>query len=339
MNTLKKTMFLTNNNNSLFILTLEKKNNNIFGTIKSYDNKLTGDLILGIKCNEKIFKQNITFENNPFNFIISEKISLDDNINCVLLKNENNSFSTIAWGKEKSDDYKIKIINNLKQSISKISNITPSKITSTTNNQPKADLSDDIDENVTEKIINKPTPIDIIKPKENNTTNEENSSTTNNDTLIEEKSEIAVCSSELFESSDEEIEEIIDEQINNDTTEKINTNQENKKFYNMISSQIDELFDRYPREYNLEKLIDNSNWVKINFDNDDKYYVVGLIFEEDNQNIKYVCYGVPGEFNQSPPRELRGYSQWLPTDVTNPYTNGYWVMYQDAETGENILID
>ena len=57
MNTLKKTMFLTNNNNSLFILTLEKKNNNIFGTIKSYDNKITGDLILGIKCNEKIFKQ------------------------------------------------------------------------------------------------------------------------------------------------------------------------------------------------------------------------------------------------------------------------------------------
>jgi hypothetical protein len=36
---------------------------------------------------------------------------------------------------------------------------------------------------------------------------------------------------------------------------------------------------------------------------------------------------------------MREYSQWLPTDVLNPYDKGYWVMYQDADTGEKIFIN
>ena len=105
----------------------------------------------------------------------------------------------------------------------------------------------------------------------------------------------------------------------------------------MIKEQLDELFDRYPPEENLNRLVDNSYWVKINADYDNKYYVVGII--KNKQDIKYICYGVPGNYNIEPPIEMKDYSQWLPTDIKDPYTNGYWVMYQDADTGENIFIN
>ena len=68
-----------------------------------------------------------------------------------------------------------------------------------------------------------------------------------------------------------------------------------------------------------------------------KYYVVGIIYH--NHDIKYICYGVPGTYENEPPVEMRHYSQWLPTDTTDPYNNGYWVMYQDADTGENIYLN
>ena len=105
----------------------------------------------------------------------------------------------------------------------------------------------------------------------------------------------------------------------------------------MIASQLQELFDKYPAEENLSKLIDNSKWCKIVRDSDNSNYVVGIISIEND--IKYICYGVPGSYNNEPPREMQGYSQWLPTDTTDPYNNGYWVMYQDADTGENIYLN
>ena len=105
----------------------------------------------------------------------------------------------------------------------------------------------------------------------------------------------------------------------------------------MIAEQLDELFDKYPREKNLENLIDNSSWVKINHEEENKYYVVGIIYENDD--IKYICYGVPGSYYNEPQSDLRAYSQWLPVDSMNPYDNGYWVMYQDADSGENIVIN
>lgn len=142
--------------------------------------------------------------------------------------------------------------------------------------------------------------------------------------------EIAIsCASNLFESDDKEVENIIDEEIKI----KHNTTHE---FYNMIKEQLDELFERYPPEENLNQLIENSSWVKIDTDIVNKHYVVGIIMH--NNDIKYICYGVPGNYNIEPPAEMHKYSQWLPTNISDPYNNGYWVMYQDSDTGENILI-
>ena len=127
---------------------------------------------------------------------------------------------------------------------------------------------------------------------------------------------------ELFESSEEEIEQVVEQEMI-----------ESNNFFNLIGEQIDELFNKFPEDEQLNNLIPNSRWVRVNYDNDSKTYIFGLIFQGDN--VKYICYGVPSSFDVAPPPELQPYSQWLKLNDND----GFWVSYQDAETGDSIIID
>lgn len=320
MNTYKKTIFLSNKtstNKGMAILTLAKQNQGVFCTIKAYNFAKYPNAVLGIKTDKKIYKQNVNLENNIYNFFINQVIDLSQDIGCVLMDTSNNSFSPILWGSEKQENYKSQIINNLRENIQKLEMPKPKQTSPVASNSPS------------EKIIpSSPTPANLGEcyhpyghKVEIKCDNEQNKHS-------QEIAQVATLSN-LFESSDEEIEQTIDKELNESKREH--------KFYNMIASQLDELFDKYPREENLENLVENSKWVKIKYDDSEKFYVVGLIYF--NNDIKYICYGVPGDYNSEPPRELREYSQWLPTDAMQPYTQGFWVMYQDADTGENIIIN
>ncbi len=153
---------------------------------------------------------------------------------------------------------------------------------------------------------------------------------------------------QMFEI-DDNIEDVITEEINNnfevlnDNTlnpideELKNLNLGEESFYESMSDQIEDLFNSYPAEQNLEQLIPNSKWVKIDYENDGNYYVLGLIYEDIE--LKYIAYGVPGTFSENPPNGLNNYTQWLPTNPQTPTTDGYWVMYQNAQTGESVNID
>ncbi len=396
---------MTNNNNKgMGILKLERKNNNTFCSIKTYNENLSGNYILGMKLNNRIIKQNINLENNIYNFISQEIKDLDELQGCVLIQLHNGEFSPILWGNNRDKNYKANIVNSLRQSVNNISNSKIKEQTKgsfelsdkTTTEEPKTNNQNN---NKTEVILDKDIstknpssllseyttetnnkPLNQIKQnkeehlsfKLNNNTHNENNNLSikkiskltsqqhifNNEyayhpikncnnckaeTLskisLEEEPisnnnmpEIAIScnTANLFESNDDEVENLIDNEMKN----KYNSNH---NFYNMIKEQLDELFDRYPPEENLNKLIDNSFWVKINTDTDNRHYVVGIIKNEED--IKYICYGVPGNYNIEPPMEMKDYSQWLPTDIKDPYNNGYWVMYQDADTGENIFIN
>ena len=396
MNTIKKIMFMSSNdkNNGMGILKLERKNNNTFCNIKTYNNIKSGTYILGLKLNNKIIKQNINLENNFYSFLSPEIKELEDLQGCVLIELQDGEFKPILWGNNKDKNYKANIINSLRQSINNISNskIKENKIISNnsiTHNQTQNNKQEYINNTTTNSTENNYTntnepPINNSTQKEeqltfcsyqdnntsmanitnNNISNKKLSKLTcqqkllntecvyhpiknNNNSSIETLSKISLeeelinnnsipeiaisCSaSNLFESSDDEIENTIDNELKNES-------KTTHEFYNMIKEQLDELFDRYPPEENLNKLIDHSSWVKISTDIVNKYYVVGII--KHNEDIKYICYGVPGNYNIEPPIEMRDYSQWLPTDITDPYNNGYWVMYQDSDTGENIFIN
>ena len=104
-------------------------------------------------------------------------------------------------------------------------------------------------------------------------------------------------------------------------------------FYESVSDQLQKLFDKCERYTALEKLLPDSRWIKVDYDTSGRYYLVGLIGDP----VRYMCYGVPGEYSPEPPPELAGYCQWLAADPNDPAGKGFWIMYQDGVTGKSIL--
>ena len=110
-------------------------------------------------------------------------------------------------------------------------------------------------------------------------------------------------------------------------------------FYEQIKNQIETLFEKYERETVLEKLVFNSKWVKVNYDESSNFYVIGLIFNEENNRVEYIAYGLPSKNKNLPPEDLKEYSQWLPINVLDEQGEGFWVVYQEAENGETIKVN
>lgn len=111
--------------------------------------------------------------------------------------------------------------------------------------------------------------------------------------------------------------------------------EEKPKFIDEIKGQIDKLFNSSPSENFLEEMIPSSKWVRVEFDGEGDYYILGLIYDEEGK-VKYVCYGVPGIYQKTPPIQLSGYPVWFPLDSEKRESFGYWLTYQDAESGESI---
>ena len=106
-------------------------------------------------------------------------------------------------------------------------------------------------------------------------------------------------------------------------------------FYTKMKDEIEGLLSAYPKESALCALIEESKWVKINY-GDDKYYVFGVIYSGGNP--QYLCYGVPSDGGANPPESMAGLASFLPAKADGS-GGGYWVMYQDAQTGASIKID
>ncbi len=109
-------------------------------------------------------------------------------------------------------------------------------------------------------------------------------------------------------------------------------------FYSLIQPQLDELFARFPHFRELEDLVKNTEWVKVNYSDDgSQHYILGKLY--DGGVVTHLCYGIPAPSRSTaPPPSLVDYCQWLPLSVAAPDGEGYWVMYQNAETGENVRL-
>lgn len=106
-------------------------------------------------------------------------------------------------------------------------------------------------------------------------------------------------------------------------------------YYEQVSDQIEKLFTEGTRETELESLMPHTKWVRVDFSGDGRFYVVGLVGDKPD----YICYGLPADYTPEPPDEISGYCGWLPLDVRNPQGKGYWLLYQDADTGESVTTD
>lgn len=108
---------------------------------------------------------------------------------------------------------------------------------------------------------------------------------------------------------------------------------EQNPYFLTVKSQLENLLLKFDKEENLERLIFNSKFVKINY-SESKYYVVGVIYENDVE--KYICYGVPSTYSEVPPKELDGFCSFIPSSVFNVKGEGYFMMFQDAVSGECV---
>lgn len=104
-------------------------------------------------------------------------------------------------------------------------------------------------------------------------------------------------------------------------------------FYEKIWHKLEEMFDIYQHDSVLEDLVYDSAWIRIPYE-DDGYYVVGVI--SDDGKPVFICYGIPQDKMTRPDKEIEDSCEWLPIDKSDVSGRGYWLVYQDAMTGENI---
>lgn len=107
-------------------------------------------------------------------------------------------------------------------------------------------------------------------------------------------------------------------------------------YYDQVKGELSDLFSAHPAEEELEKCVPLSRWAKVTFARN-KYYTVGVI--NDEKRPKYICYGVPAEKRGEPPEALKGKCSFLPLSLFEPDGKGYWMMFQDAETGQCVKIE
>lgn len=102
-------------------------------------------------------------------------------------------------------------------------------------------------------------------------------------------------------------------------------------FYEKVKDEAERIFADYPKCEELESVVEHSRWAKVTYGKG-KHYVFGIIYAEDRP--AYICYGVPSSNPDKPPQSLKGAAGYIPVQG-----GGYWVMYQDARTGDSIKID
>lgn len=332
MSTLIKTIILNNNTvknfNAMAVITLSQENNSVYGTLKAYNLNIKDNLVLGIAQNKKqVLKQNISLiNNNVYNFKLNN-INLNLPLACVLVQDTPTEVIPLMWANEKND-LKTEIMNNFAEL--KMQNITPKINEVITQSQPKKeniDLSEMFDishEEEIEEVINSELGNDCFTNEKTDYFNGVKPNYVNNET-------------ENYDNVSAKFETANNQTISNPIEDELkNYEFSEETFYESMSEQIEDLFNKYPAETNLENLIPNSKWVKIDYENNGNYYVLGLIYEDIE--LKYICYGVPGKYAETPPNGLSNYSQFLPLNPESP-EDGYWVMYQNAINGESVAVD
>ena len=280
--------------------------------LHTYNVDFDKPLLLGIAVDRKFFKINIKNGNlKSFNFDLDFEIKSGDKISAVLLDVKQSDYDIVLWGSTE--------INN--------------------NWQTQLELMIDRENLVKKPIVQKfESDFSVF---ENDDLNEEKQ-----DVFENENQKVVFAENENNDNltGDVELEEYIDKVIElADEQEKSDEKPFEEPvadlpmFYKRLSPQIDKMFQNNQEEKILSEIIPNSKFCKVDFDDGSGYYVFGVIYEAGLP--KYLCYGLPAKKDAKPPKELSDFYQWLPLDLSNENDDGFYIMYQDAETGKNISVE
>ncbi len=108
--------------------------------------------------------------------------------------------------------------------------------------------------------------------------------------------------------------------------------QKEPKYYSSIKEKLLPLFEKYTPISALTAIIPSSNWVKVPY-GENKHYAVGTV--KENNVVKYLCYGVPGVYGVKP-KGFESYSYFIPISLFNLLGEGYWCVFQEAESGKRV---
>ena len=120
-----------------------------------------------------------------------------------------------------------------------------------------------------------------------------------------------------------------------DTSPCDNSKQTGTWYSENVKQKIEEIFNKYPPISALTDIIPQSKWAQIPYSNN-KFYIVGTVSE--NEVVKYVVYGVPGDKNHVP-KGFERYSRFIPESIFNLESNGFWCIFQSAENGMQVCPD
>lgn len=127
--------------------------------------------------------------------------------------------------------------------------------------------------------------------------------------------------------------EVLKDYEEKEVPEEVVTNEEENAFFKQIEKSLNALFESYPRDNLLENAIENSCFVRVDYENTGDYYSVGYIMEDNAP--KYICYAIPCSAGSPPPANMDNFSQYLSIDDEK----GYYIMYQSAKDGETIFVE
>ena len=104
-------------------------------------------------------------------------------------------------------------------------------------------------------------------------------------------------------------------------------------YYRAVKGEIDELFEKYPRDQTLVGAFSCSEWVRVKGEENAPEYLVGVIY--DDGKAKYICYALFAEDKSSPPEEIKDACTFVPVSAFAE-DKGFFVIFQSATTGECI---
>lgn len=108
---------------------------------------------------------------------------------------------------------------------------------------------------------------------------------------------------------------------------------ESEGYYRTVKHEIDELFQKYPKDNTLQGAFGCSEWVRVKGDQAKPEYLVGILYEDGL--AKYVCYALRAVDPNAPPEELKEVCTFVPVSPLLG-SAGYFVIFQSASTGECV---
>lgn len=321
----KKSIVLSDideNSNRKAVLSLEENSNGIAGVLRLYNFpvELDGVSSLGFYVNQKVYKVGLTYKSHMlYEFSIDQK-QIPSQFSCALINVKNAEPKPVLYGSSEGSNDEI-----YASIITEISKNNSFENTKKTLDAFQVDFVPNEKNEIEREIDSACHSCDSCAScvyKKYFFENVENKS------VADEK--FAQANSIKFVESDEN--SVVRDDRENLNKEEIEQSGKMPSFLDKLKPQIDKLFENNPVDDNLQKMIPSSKWVRVEYEDDGDFFVFGLLYDEDN-NVKYVCYGVPAVFEEEAPQELAGYPIWLPLNSDNRQGFGYWLTYQDAITG------